>query len=387
MKRISVGAVFVGLLVLGTACRDSAVAEPPFAQTLQTFDEFPIVWLGESFDLDGKSLELTGARKTCSPALSASDGELIRPAECSFFLAYGDCEIPAGQTSCRVPVSIKIEPPCNAPLSNDVKEDAVQVRNVDAVVYSEGALYVETAEFLISISPPGATDKETLENSIFIAEHLYGANDKASALGPDTSFRPSDRSTCEESGESPAASPSTAYLAIDAAPANGSGPCDPVDASYTVPAGATLPVALCLVNAAVYPVNGGINTVTLTISYTSPLSAINAPSDLLTDLSANPDWNESGLGPVWDCNLLNASATAPRAAPSPAHITCNTVSLSDQPVSGNALLATLTLGAASAGIATVDWGTDTSLLAGALESICGIGDLECVGATLSVVPQ
>ena len=176
-----------------------------------------------------------------------------------------------------------------------------------------------------------------------------------------------------------------AYLAVDALPDNGAGPCDPVDENLAAAANTSVDLALCLINAGATPVNAGFNTVTLRLSYTGPLGATNAASDLQTDLGGNPDWNEAELGgaTAWDCNLLNTQATAPRAAPSPATITCTTISLADQAVSGSVLLATLTLDAIAPGIAELSWGTATSILAGSTEVTCSDG-ITCLGASIVV---
>ncbi|MEX2246342.1 MAG: hypothetical protein WEC75_06615 [Dehalococcoidia bacterium] len=178
---------------------------------------------------------------------------------------------------------------------------------------------------------------------------------------------------------------SEAQLAIDADAANGAGPCDPVDAEASVTAGTSVTVALCLIGADGAPVGGGLTSVTLRMTYAGPLSAANVAGDLKTDLQANPDWNEAGLGgAVWDCNALNSAASAPRATPAPAGITCSTVSLTAQPVSGTVLLATLTLAAGAPGTATLSWDGGTSLLSGTVESFCGEDGIACEGATILV---
>ncbi|MEX2247667.1 MAG: hypothetical protein WEC75_13400 [Dehalococcoidia bacterium] len=149
--------------------------------------------------------------------------------------------------------------------------------------------------------------------------------------------------------------------------------------------GAPVAVALCLSGADAAPLGGAIRSVTLRVTYNALLSAADVPGDLLTDLDADPDWNDEGLA-GWDCNVLNSAAAAPRAEPSPATITCNTVSLTDYPVSGDVLLATLTLTAAAPGTAVLSWDGGTSVLSGAVESLCGEEGIVCEDATIVVSP-
>jgi hypothetical protein len=169
---------------------------------------------------------------------------------------------------------------------------------------------------------------------------------------------------------------------------NGNGPCAPVDDHRTSVVDTTILVALCVIDSDMQPLSGGITTLTLSVAYGPQLIAANMASNLTTDLASNPDWNEAGLGgaAAWDCNLLNGQASAPRAAPSPGTITCSTTSLTDHPVSGNVLLATLMLEATAPGTAVLSWDSATSILAGNTEPSCADG-LTCLGATIVVVPD
>lgn len=180
-----------------------------------------------------------------------------------------------------------------------------------------------------------------------------------------------------------------AHLHIDADPTNGTGACDPIDATRTVPTGVAFSAALCLDQAQLAPVSGGFNTVNLDVAYTG-ISATNVATDAPspgTDLNSNPNWNETGLaGPeTWDCNLVNTAAGRPIASPSPAKIVCSTASSNDQPVTGTVLLATLNFDAQGSSLtATLTWGAGTtSILAGAVESFCG-SEIECIGAAIQV---
>jgi hypothetical protein len=174
-----------------------------------------------------------------------------------------------------------------------------------------------------------------------------------------------------------------ASFAIDADPTGT--PCSPVDSSRSVATGASVSVALCLLNANQAPVNGGFTTATLRVGYTSPLSATDNAGNPTSGLGGNPDWNSAGLGgaAAWDCNLLNSADAAPSAAPSPANLTCGTTSFQDQAVSATAHLATLTFNApGSPGISDLTWDSGTSVLAGFDEGSCDT--MTCAAAQIEV---
>jgi hypothetical protein len=203
-------------------------------------------------------------------------------------------------------------------------------------------------------------------------------------LGPGGPRIPCIGATIEVThGEAPAPagrSPDSWALEIDTDITNGNAPCDPVDPVRTAPPNSDVQVGLCQWNPP-----AGITTATLTVDYSGPITGANVASDLNFDLDANPDWNEDGLGGTdrWDCNRLDALLSAPRAAPSPATMTCDTRALTDQPVSSPVLLAVLTLTTTHEnGVAQLDW-ILTSILSGSREGICH-DSMQCLGATINV---
>lgn len=127
-----------------------ADAQQEFARRAQRFEEFPLVWLGESYDTDGDGngdLPLVAARKSTSKPLNAPDGTLIRPGHSSFLFAYGQCKPPDGdEGGCPTPVSIRVYSPCDGPVLSDlVKRGATSVRGVEAVIHGSGeSLWIET---------------------------------------------------------------------------------------------------------------------------------------------------------------------------------------------------------------------------------------------------
>jgi hypothetical protein len=178
------------------------------------------------------------------------------------------------------------------------------------------------------------------------------------------------------------------HLHIDADPTNGSGPCNPIDTTTSVLPSDPVAVAICLEEADIAPLGGGFTSATLRVNYAGAgFSASNVTGNGTTDLDANPDWNEAGLGGagVWDCNQLNISNSAPKASPSPADITCATNNVQNQAVPATAYLALLTFAPAPAsGALTLTFSSETSILSGFFEGFCG-GDLACTGATVSVL--
>jgi hypothetical protein len=180
-------------------------------------------------------------------------------------------------------------------------------------------------------------------------------------------------------------SPGTWALEIDTDITNGNGPCDPVDPQRTVAPNTEVQVGLCQ-----WDPPAGITTVTLSVGYSGPITSANVASDLNFDLDANPDWNEDGLGGAdrWDCNALDAQASAPRGSPSPATITCDTRARTPEPVGSPALLAVLTLRSTNEiGTAQLDWHSQfpraTAILARFTEGFCH-DNMQCLGATITV---
>ena len=372
-------------LVVATACRESVAA----SDQVKRFDKFPVVWAGEEWDSDDDGSPDTPV--TLAREFITAPGRFA-PETHGFEIVYGDCKIPEGQTEggCSLPLHIVVYPACETPrLAEDAKIGKATVRGVEADITASAAVWIETQEFTVQIThaaplKPGDLDNH-VDKALAVAAQLHGANDKAEQLTQSNGFTAKSPASCGEApGSGPGVAETDARLAIDAVIGNGEGPCSPVDSQASSAIGSPVAVGLCIVDGAAAPVNGGFNTVTLTVSYAGPLGATNAASDLQTDLGGNPDWNEAGLGGnVWDCNLLNAQATAPRAAPSPATITCITVSLADQAVSGNVLLATLTLEGSVPGTAVLSWDGDTSILAGPNEVTCADG-ITCLGATIVI---
>lgn len=76
----------------------------------RAFDEFPLYWLGESF----QGLPLTAVVWIEDPgAFPGKPWE--RPPAKVWIFDYGDCTIPPGRESCPIPLTIQIRPYCEVP--------------------------------------------------------------------------------------------------------------------------------------------------------------------------------------------------------------------------------------------------------------------------------
>jgi hypothetical protein len=361
-------------------------------ELLEKFDAYPLVYLGDSFE----GLPLT----YCARRQSAGS-DYGRPATESFFFIYGDCVIQPGRDSCAPPLQVIVYPRCGPSLAGGVMR-AESVRGVTAKVLATPAYFIETPYYNVKVSGGNRTrDAEALTRSAI--EQLRGANALAEPLTRDKSLADATllslpaptKDACEDddtlkSGVEPTPTPgtlalmTTPALLIDADPSNGDGAYATVDSMRTISQGASLAVALCLLNPELPPVNGGLTSLRLVVSYTTPPAGIVVAPNLSTDLDGNPNWNQAVSTGAWDCNVLNSAGTAPRAA-SPSWILCDSTTLANQPFSGAEHLATLSFSAvSSSGTATISWSSETEMVSGSDGISCDGVTLQCVGAEIIV---
>jgi hypothetical protein len=200
-KNIETVAVCLVVILVGlsAACEKSPstrAGAPSNRELATSFDEFPILWLGDSYDSDGDGvgdLPLRDAHPARSaPLTNPLTGEVIRPATRSFTLSYGDCQIKPGRQSCPAPVTIVFYPTGSAPILSEAAKtgETLSLRGVKAVVYGEGNLWVETADVTFAIDAFAATPEERRRNVTRIATQLEGANAKARKITKTTDFAP-----------------------------------------------------------------------------------------------------------------------------------------------------------------------------------------------------
>lgn len=210
--------------------------------SLVSFDEFPVLWLGESFDSNGDGvgdMPLTAAMSEVSPNVdNPYTGTILKPEIRYFYMVYGDCTPAPGVESCHDPVAMAFYPPDSAVLSyaDSLRSgQAVPIRGVNAS-FSHGVLWIETADFLVNISvaeQPGSTAAEQLRMATRVANELRGANAKASAISDASDFRPLERTPTSSSSPLP---PTPTATAIIAAPTPGGAPLAPGSATIAVTA-------------------------------------------------------------------------------------------------------------------------------------------------------
>lgn len=168
----------------------------------------PVLWLGDSYDEDGDGtgdLPLVEASMTSEPEFrDPRTGEVIRPEVREYTMAYGTCEIPAGEEGgCPVPITLVIQSPCFAyPLAEEVIYKKQQMRGAQAMFFGEGGLRVDTADFTVLVLAVGVTVNESEQRAQRVIENLRGANPEAADFSASTPFRavtsagPSYRASC-----------------------------------------------------------------------------------------------------------------------------------------------------------------------------------------------
>jgi hypothetical protein len=190
------------LVIAGLAgCGDGApaTAQPSGSSAeLRAFTEFPVLWLGESYDSDGDGtgdMDLNVHGPAQSPPFNHPlTGELIRPSERSYGISYGSCDIPVGADSCPIPITIEFYPPDTGSLSDSVKTgEKVLVRGIVATVYSDGHLWVETADVTFAILAVNGPRDGWLDSAIRVLSLLEGANAPASHITQGSLLRPKPR--------------------------------------------------------------------------------------------------------------------------------------------------------------------------------------------------
>jgi hypothetical protein len=174
----------------GATCDDKdAGAERPRIADVRAFNELPILWLGESYTLEGEVMQLTSARARCGPDVYAGD-ILLSPGRCHFTIAYGICEAAPNQSGCRVPLQIHLQPICNRPDSPEAIGQTLRARGVDASVERDGGLSFNTESVRVQVSPPGQTREDVLARAEVVMADLVGANDLARGIDKGEDFAP-----------------------------------------------------------------------------------------------------------------------------------------------------------------------------------------------------
>jgi hypothetical protein len=200
MKRIVYAVVGLGLLalllggilwaVVGRGDGTTSVTASPVMWSVEDarkFEEFPVYWLGESF----QGLPLVAVHRMDDPG--AFPGKPYNDPWNEVSFSYGKCTIPPGRSSCPVPLTIDIRPYCDVPpeIIADVVKTGPPEEIRGAVVQRTGksAMRLWTDNVSIGIH---ATDEALLDEAVRNLVRLNG--DKPSS--PEEALGPPDQIEC-----------------------------------------------------------------------------------------------------------------------------------------------------------------------------------------------
>lgn len=142
-------------------------------QLMKSFDDYPLVWLGEDFE----GLPLTG----CEHVTTAASSYGI-PATDHFYIYYGTCRPGDNEHgSCLIPVQVSVEPACSTPIIEDAKKRHFAIRGTAASELYEGSIQIEAPLFKVLIGGSGGNSAGTAQ-AARAAEVIEGANALASQL-------------------------------------------------------------------------------------------------------------------------------------------------------------------------------------------------------------
>jgi hypothetical protein len=199
MKRIVCAMVGLGLLalllggivwaVVGRGDGTTPATVGPGVTTvddIRQFEEFPVYWLGESF----QGLPLTAVHRMDYPG--AFPGKPYNDPWHEVRFIYGTCTAAPGQSSCPVPLSVSIRPYCEVP--PEIVADAAKTGPPEeirgAMVQRTGkSMRVWTGNVSIGIA---ATDDALLDEAVRNLVRLNG--DKPSS--PEEALGPPDQVEC-----------------------------------------------------------------------------------------------------------------------------------------------------------------------------------------------
>ena len=200
MKRTVYALVGLGLLalllggilwaVVGRGDGTTPATADPLTSAVEDareFDEFPVYWLGESF----QGLPLERVARMDYPGRWPGEIYNVPWHEVSF--SYGKCTIPPGATGCPVPLTIHITPYCKVP--PEIIADAVktgppeEIREAMAQRTGKSSMLVWTDNASIGIH---ATDEALLDEAVRNLVRLNG--DKPSS--PEEALGAPDQIEC-----------------------------------------------------------------------------------------------------------------------------------------------------------------------------------------------
>lgn len=149
-----------------------------------SFDEYPILWLGEEY----RGLALTQCTHDVTPAFEP-DGVLVTPATDSFTFIYGDCTPPAGVPSCPAPLQVTVDSPCTStPIAESAKASAQSIRGALADVLLDGTVTFTLGAVRVSVLSSLPAGPDGTSPQLDATERLAGANPAAGGLEASSRF-------------------------------------------------------------------------------------------------------------------------------------------------------------------------------------------------------
>lgn len=177
---LAVGALvlYIVLSFFGDGAEADLDAATVCEEQMREFADYPLLYAGPEV----LGYPLMGCRHNKTEDRFAPDGTRYHEATDSFTFVYGNCDIPPGGSSCPIPVSIIVYPPCHSSLASGAAKERTLVRGAEALVKSDGSLRIEAPTHKLTIYGPGASVEESKENAVRIGEALVSANALADSL-------------------------------------------------------------------------------------------------------------------------------------------------------------------------------------------------------------
>jgi hypothetical protein len=187
---LGLGIMSVGALACGADNADDA--EPGPVEKVRAFDEYPLLWLGPTYDVNGDGDE--DSLHSVDTSTDNRPTDLLGPEFHTFEMSYQDCS----PQPCVEVLQLTFTAACGNPLpsSGSTEPGTIRVRGIDALIVSTGGLLIQTVQFNLWILAVGRDESGVLATSIEISDDLIGANTRAAQITTASDFLPPPPGTC-----------------------------------------------------------------------------------------------------------------------------------------------------------------------------------------------
>ena len=200
-RHLSLFATVASIACALTACGDDAVIARSRVQLdPRDVQGMPVLWLGDAYDgdKDGEAeMPLTSAELNDSPEFrDPRNGQLVKPETRWYSMGYGSCTPPTPrpgdeQFGCPIPLQLDFYSLCDAPPLDTTGMPRVSLRGVQAFEEAPGSLWIETADFTVSVHVAlRESFDEQRAHAKQIVDDLIPANAEAAAFTKGSSFAP-----------------------------------------------------------------------------------------------------------------------------------------------------------------------------------------------------